>query len=373
MQQRRINVCKNLSVDHPLQPPMFDPIQFVPADAEGVDDHIGTYIAIIDVSSSQPISQTQTPTQTSEPSIIQNLVNHYSGELPGYESNLEKASDIASDEVMTESPHQQTPNQEMASSTNTNYVLIPNPVPEQNVPELVVPEQPASELIVLEQGINNQSPTTNTFVEPQTSINDQPSSSNIAIQLCAPAKTNVPSPPTLFLDSTIIADVCENIFQELNSLVQARNNLIHEDIYEKQWKRLKERVDYVLTKLQRPCLDNQDSTQNKLREWLKGVDSNLQEVKVLRTWVRTPLSLRARNATDFIPTGIHLRELNINWLSKININPVSTDLTLLQRNAELEKENKQLRNTRPLQKQNWKKPELEKRISSEAMMNSRKR
>jgi len=37
-------------------------------------------------------------------------MNHYSGELPSYETNQEKASNIASDEVMTESPHQQTPN-----------------------------------------------------------------------------------------------------------------------------------------------------------------------------------------------------------------------------------------------------------------------
>jgi len=213
---------------------------------------------------------------------------------------------------MIESPHQQTSNQEMASSTNINFVLIPNPVLEQNVPKLVVSKQPASELIVPEQVINNQSPTTNTVVEPQTSINDQPLSSNLAIQPCASARTNVPSPLTLFLDSTILIDVCENIFQELNNLVQARDNLIHEDNYEKQWKRLKERVDYVLTELQRSCLDAQDSAQNKLHEWLEGVDSNLQEVQVLRTWVCTPLSLRARNATDFIPTGIHPRELNIN-------------------------------------------------------------
>jgi len=147
----------------------------------------------------------------------------------------------------------------------------------------------------------------------------------------------------LFLDSTIIADVCENIFQELNNLVQARNNLIHEDSFEKLWKRLKERVDYVLTELQRSCLDAQDSTQRKLQEWLKGVDSNLQEVQVLRTWVCTPLSLRARNATDFIPTRIHPRELNINWLSKVNVKQVSTELALLQKNVELEKENKQFR------------------------------
>jgi len=66
-------------------------------------------------------------------------------------------------------------------------------------------------------------------------------------------------------------------------------------------------------------------------------------VQVLRTWVRNPLSLRARNATYFIPTRIHPRELKINWLSKINVKPISTELALLQKNTELEKENKQLR------------------------------
>jgi len=34
MQQRKINACVRLPVDHPLQPPMIEPLQFVPADAE---------------------------------------------------------------------------------------------------------------------------------------------------------------------------------------------------------------------------------------------------------------------------------------------------------------------------------------------------
>ena len=106
---------------------------------------------------------------------------------------------------------------------------------------------------------------------------------------------------------------------------------------------MKERVDYVLTELQRSCLDAQDSAQSKLQVWLKGVDNNLQEVQVLRTWVRTPLCLRARNAIDFIPTGIHPRELNLNWLSKLNVNPFSIELALVQRNVDLEREKKQLR------------------------------
>jgi len=88
------------------------------------------------------------------------------------------------------------------------------------------------------------------FAELEISTNDQPSSSNLAIQTCAPARTkNIPPSPTLFLDSTILADVCENIFQELNKLVGGRNNLVHEESYEKQWRRLRERVDFVLSEL----------------------------------------------------------------------------------------------------------------------------
>jgi len=66
-------------------------------------------------------------------------------------------------------------------------------------------------------------------------------------------------------------------------------------------------------------------------------------VKVLKTWVKTPLCLRARNATDFIPTGIHPRKLNLNWFPKVNTTPVSAELALVQRNDVLERENKQLR------------------------------
>jgi len=106
--------------------------------------------------------------------------------------------------------------------------------------------------------------------------------------------------------------VCENIFQELNNLIQARNNPVHKDSYEKQWKRQKERVDYVLSALQKTCLDAQDVAQLKFQDSLKGVDNSLQEVKVLRTWVQTPLCLKERSATDFIPTGVHPRELNFN-------------------------------------------------------------
>jgi len=119
----------------------------------------------------------------------------------------------------------------------------------------------SSSFTMISESVPDQPSKTNTlFAEPnlssETSTNDQPSSSNQGIQACTLARsTNVLSPPTLFLDSTILADVCENIFQELNKLVEARNNLVHEESYLKQWKRLRERVDFVLSELQRSSFD----------------------------------------------------------------------------------------------------------------------
>jgi len=157
------------------------------------------------------------------------------------DTNLERASEVASVEVTLESPQQQTPNAQMASTT---------------LPDISVPEQVASEHFVHEQTVPEQtlpvhieSPTnpenvnepvftitsedsdcgdkqvnstsivvinsvqiSETNIPTNTFTNDQPSSSNLVIQPFAPVKTNVPSPPTIFLDSILLADVCENIF-----------------------------------------------------------------------------------------------------------------------------------------------------------------
>jgi len=45
MQQRRIDACKHLPTDHPLQPLVIEPIQFIYATAEGESDHVGTDLA----------------------------------------------------------------------------------------------------------------------------------------------------------------------------------------------------------------------------------------------------------------------------------------------------------------------------------------
>ena len=104
MQHMRIDKCKNLPKNHPLRPPMIDPIQSISASAEGASDFSGTGLVVIDKSVSTPNSPTPTPNnnQTVEQSVISNLESHCSGELPGYQPQM--TSDITSNEVVTESP-----------------------------------------------------------------------------------------------------------------------------------------------------------------------------------------------------------------------------------------------------------------------------
>jgi hypothetical protein len=49
--------------------------------------------------------------QTFDSSVLDELVNHCSGELLGFEQNIERASEIASDEAVSEIPQQQQPEQ----------------------------------------------------------------------------------------------------------------------------------------------------------------------------------------------------------------------------------------------------------------------
>ena len=208
MQQKRIDACKYLLADHPLQPLVIEAIQVIPADAEGGDDPVGTDLASESNVSSKPKSPINQNLEIAETSILSNLESHYSGELLGYVSNLQTASNIASDEVMTESPQQQLQKSPSNTCVLTSAILVPElsdpeqTIPEQSVPEHIAYEQTASVQIESELLNQTQSSTSNIH-ESEQITNDQPSPSNLAIQPTKPAKTNVPSPPTMFLDSTV--------------------------------------------------------------------------------------------------------------------------------------------------------------------------
>ena len=45
MSQKRIDICNKLPINHPLQPPMVEPLNIAPADAEGSDESAGSVSA----------------------------------------------------------------------------------------------------------------------------------------------------------------------------------------------------------------------------------------------------------------------------------------------------------------------------------------
>jgi hypothetical protein len=103
MAQMRVKICERLPANHPFQPPMIEPHRSIPVDAENLGE------PAVSESSNQNVSSSSHPTSSthsSKPSVLENLVNHYSGELPGVEPNLEKVSEVASSEVALESPQQ---------------------------------------------------------------------------------------------------------------------------------------------------------------------------------------------------------------------------------------------------------------------------
>jgi len=122
MAQRRTDVCQNLLVNHPLQPTFIQPLQIILADES---EQTGP---ASDIPESLP-SQPQPTTQSSDPSVLQELANHYQGELPGFRLNLEKGSEIAFDEVVLESPQQQIPDSQMAPNTCSDLIIHPQHKP----------------------------------------------------------------------------------------------------------------------------------------------------------------------------------------------------------------------------------------------------
>ena len=106
--QMRIVVCQKLPTNHPLQHPFIQPLQTIALDEqfEGEQPRPASDNSETTSSSSQP----QPTTQTNDPSVLEELANHYKGELSGFKPNPEDASETVPDNVVSESPQPQEPN-----------------------------------------------------------------------------------------------------------------------------------------------------------------------------------------------------------------------------------------------------------------------
>jgi len=159
--------------------------------------------------------------------------------------------------------------------------------PEQSVPEHTVLEQTASDHtsapthsenameiddMITSEDLNEEAEQSSPM-EVEQSASDQSSSSNsqsfpsnnLQIEpVAAPRPRKQPSLPTRFLDSNVLRGVCEDIAEKMIKLISSRNDLSHRESYEKQWKRLKERVENVMNALSSTCIEAQEQAKQKL-------------------------------------------------------------------------------------------------------------
>jgi len=119
------------------------------------------------------------------------------------------------------------------------------------------------------------------FIEPNL---DTPSSSTTQPNQDLPSTSsrqsiNVSPLPTFLLDFIVLKEVCKNIFEDLNRLVKARNDLVQTENYEDKWIALREVVDTVLCDLQRLSIEAQNQS---LNNWFKEVIRSMEAMEFRR-------------------------------------------------------------------------------------------
>ena len=210
--------------------------------------------------------------------------------------------------------------------------------------DLAEPEQVITEHVVDEVPTHFESNSTIiTTTEPTSMLTPcEPSSSN-STQL-----TDITAPPTLLLDFVILKEVCESIFQDLNKLVNTRNNFVHERVYVDEWTRLMNRVEYMMCELQKLSLEAHDKALIDLQKWFQGVTVNMEEVELNRSLEKSRLYLSDTpmylDASSIISSSVHSENPDFKWLTKLKIQ--SSDASILEKlndDPVLEKENKELK------------------------------
>jgi len=188
MSQMRVDLCNKLPADHPLQPPIIEPLNIELADTHTCTS---TYSNQPQTDTCKPSnSQPKSPTKTSEPNVLDQLVSHYSGELPEVAYELQKASEVASDEVASESLQHQSPEPQIACSKiqiTPEYVESTSCTEEVSEPEATEMEIDITNSFstsASDDMIETNIPTT----IPTHPTHNQSSSSHLAIQPITPPK-----------------------------------------------------------------------------------------------------------------------------------------------------------------------------------------
>jgi len=154
-------------------------------------------------------------------------------------------------------------------------------------------------------------------------------------------------PPTFLLDSTILQEVCENIFKDLNKLVKTRSNFIHKESYVDQWTSLREIIDYVMSELQKSSLEAHNHVLDSLNDWFKDVVIGMEKVNINinqefnKLYISdTPIFM---DASSIISSSVHSEDPDVKWVTKLLIQFDAPILEKLKKDSEQEKTIKELK------------------------------
>jgi len=231
MSERRVEICNQLPVNHPFQPPIIKPLNMILP---------------------EPVTETMVPESVqvtaSESSAAVTVPKHTSLKTPEKATKAvpEKTDLVNQQQQQPEPPQQTTPKQTLTSTqittqtqtTSSPQKTIPEPVVETVVPEFVqVTESEPSVTITVSEPSQNP---TNNQTTTQTTIHDQPSSSSTI-------QTNQPTIPQL-LESEM------ELSAELQRLVQLRRSSSLTDDYQERWASLKARASELINILNLKCI-----------------------------------------------------------------------------------------------------------------------
>jgi len=102
-----------------------------------------------------------------------------------------------------------------------------------------------------------------------------------------------------------------------------------------------------MCELQKLSLEAHEKALLDLRQWFQGVTVNMEEVELNRSLERSRLYLSDTpmylDASSIISSGVHSANLDLRWLTKLDIQTDAPILEKLKDDLVLEKENKELK------------------------------
>jgi len=234
LSERRVEICNQLPVNHPFQPPTIEPLQMILPES---------------------VTKTMVPESvqvtTSESFAAVTVPKHTSLKTPQKATKtVPEKTDLVNQQQQPE-PIKQTPKQ--TSTSTPSQSSTPSQTQTKHSPQKAIPEPVVETMVPKSVQVTESEPSvTITVSEPtkktnnQTAINDQPSSSS-TIQTTKSTNPNLLK--SEFLESEIM-----NLNADLQKLVQLRRSSSLTVDYQDRWTTLKGRASELLNLVSLKCI-----------------------------------------------------------------------------------------------------------------------